>query len=599
MDGLSSVLGVPPSELRVPANSTVDLEKELEEFIKQSYESKENDYDALLDSLKVLEKKNDKIKYSINELLPKLSNDLLEFNNQLTTFTNDLGYIKDKSTELKNLLDLNSQKLVNINPLVNDLMISPDIITQIITGKINREWQNNIKYIREKRNLYKKYMDENKSDDLQVPIDFDKLCIVLDDLEKVILERTKKFIVHKIKTLRHHTPIPSQRVQAAMFCVKDIFQFIVDKNYSLALELRQAYSYTMRWYYKTYFARYIRSLTILPFKNIDSQYALGNGLSDTSVTNSTASYLFPTYLANSYTKSLNFINDEAIANYFQIDKRLLILTQEDNTVMVSQIAENNKMENFIEIGFKNLNLAILDNCSTEYIFLNKFFRTNSNRQELDGVLEQIYQPTFQEGLDYTKYLIENTYDIFGILISIRIGQQLQEEARKRKTPIIEDYINSQLIQLWPKFQQLVDFQCESLRKTAITTNIAKEFKAANNANDLTAPHELTVQFSQFLTSFLTLTSTHNSNIDERSEPVYNSITRLRNDFETVMTKCSKKTKSPERFLATNYLYLYNVLQQKILKMDHDGDRNLLPLILRETEEHYSLLVRAFSEKQSA
>lgn len=235
-------------------------------------------------------------------------------------------------------------------------------------------------------------------------------------------------------------------------------------------------------------------------------------------------------------------------------------------------------------------------------------------------MEQIFQPTFDEATTYTQQLIQYNYDIFGVLISIRVANQLQFESERRGIPsMFDSFLNGQLIQLWPRFQQLVDFQCESLRKAAITTNVAKYAgnSSTSNSSPLTSPHELTVQFGKFLSSFLTLAITHKQSIDERSEPLYNSIIRLRNDFETVMTKCSKKTKSPERFLATNYMYLYNNLQQLHLHLnindsdaqnynfdsaenvgtkvanDDDNDSSV-PLIIRETENHFKTLVEAFT-----
>lgn len=136
--------------------------------------------------------------------------------------------------------------------------------------------------------------------------------------------------------------------------------------------------------------------------------------------------------------------------------------------------ENNTTKNYIEIGFKNLNLAILDNCTVEYLFLKEFFAINDdNHEEINGLLEQIFQPTFDEATEYTQQLIQYNYDIFGVLISIRVANQLQFESERREIPsMFDSFLNGQLIQLWPRFQQLVDFQCESLRKVAITTNVA-------------------------------------------------------------------------------------------------------------------------------
>lgn len=94
-----------------------------------------------------------------------------------------------------------------------------------------------------------------------------------------------------------------------------------------------------------------------------------------------------------------------------------------------------------------------------------------------------------------------------------------------------------------------------------------------------------------------LSMTHKEHIDERSEPLYNSIIRIRNDFETVMTKCSKKTKHPERFLAVNYTYLLDALQQNYisrLRQGHDDSNFKISLIYQETKDHLEAIVEAFS-----
>ncbi|EDO16296.1 hypothetical protein Kpol_1053p33 [Vanderwaltozyma polyspora DSM 70294] len=593
METLGNILGVPPSSLNSSIDNALQDSDPFEDFIKETQRTKELTPDGnLLDELEKLQSKHDKLEVTLKNVIPPLHDYMVDFNTRLSEYTRDLGYIRNKSSELKELLEYNSTKLANVSPLVNDLIVPPSIVNEIISGKINSDWQENIAFMRDKMMIYEKYKVENNESQLNVPKDFDALYKILEDLRTIILERSKKYIIHAIKALRNYHPVPSQKIQKGLLEVKDIFQYIVENNYSLALELRQAYSYTMRWYYKNYFSRYIRSLTILQFRNIDAQYFLGNGLSNTSV-NYLNGYSITNYLTASYSKGAGYTTDESIQEYFQVDKRLSVLTQEDNTVMVSQIAENNTMETYVEIGFRNLNLALLDNCVVESKFLSDFFRVSDNTEEVAGILEQIFQPTLDEVLEYTKQLIFYTYDIFGILLSIRIAQQLQLEAENNGINIISDFMTSQLMLLWPKFQQLVDFQCDNLKKVVITTNVAKLTNVSSNNDPLTTPHELTVQFSKLLCSFLTVAITHTEGIDERSEPLYNSIIRIRKEFEAVLGKCSKKTKSPERFLATNYMYLYNVLQQQRLKLEGSDNTNL-PILIEETENHYAQLVHSFN-----
>lgn len=559
-----------------------------------------------------LEERRKNIEKTIHEVLPPLKSYLHDFQRQLNSHTSDLDQIREKSHYLKTLLEFNSEKLKNISPLVNDLIIPPEVIQDILHGKINASWQENIDFLRDKKVIYEKYKEED-SDTLK-PKDFQDLCDILEFLNLAIVERSKKYIVFKIKSLRSNTPIASQRLQCDLMNVNKLFKFMVENNLSMALELRQAYAYTMRWYYHTYFARYIRSLTILKYKGIDYHYILGNGLSispngmggDSSSSYGFSSYLMPTALTSSV------ISSDDINQYFEVEKRIDLLTKEDNTVMVSQIAETNQRENFLEIGYKNLNLAILDNFSSEYRFLSSFFRVDGNsNDELNGLLEKIFQPTFTAALEFSEQLIQNTYDIFGVLISIRITNLLQFESARRELPsVMENFLNSQLIALWPKFQQLVDVQCQNIRKVSITT------RSKETADILTMPHELTIQFGKMLFSLLTLSVSHKNNVDERSEPLYQSISRIRNEFETIMTKLSKTTSSPEQFLGTNYMYLYNILLQqrlnhmseetgltpaidegKFVQESDEKEKNSdVPLIIRETEQHFKSLVEAFNKR---
>ncbi|CAL9732610.1 vacuolar protein sorting-associated protein 52 [Monosporozyma unispora] len=577
--------------------------------------------------LKELETKYDRYEDTIQNVIPPLIQFMNHFNEKLSEYTTELNLIRNKSDELKNLSLYNSKKLANISPVVNDLLIPPQVVHEIISGKINSSWIDNINFIKDKQEMYSKYVNLDPNDtSVILPNDFDRLCEVLEVLKTVILERSKKFLVSRIRILRSYNPVPSQKVQNQLLRLKEIFKFIIENNVSLALEIRQAYSYTMKWYYKEYFGRYIRSLTILQFTAIDNQYSLGNLVNITN-NNSTSGSIFTSYLSTSYGYSSTVTND-AIKDYFQIKKRLSILTQEDNTVMVSQIAENNKntKNNFIELGFKNLNLAILDNCTVEFNFLKGFFQITDNVEEINGILEQIFQPTLQHALTYTEQILINStiFDIFGVLISIRIGQQLQIEATRRGTPVFDNYLNDQSILLWPKFQQLIDWQAESLNTLSATSfNV-------DNATILSQPHELTIAFTVFLQSLLTLSINDSEDMklylkasdsvdegldqnegnlenkfDPRSEPLYQSMIRVRNAYETVMTKFSKMTKSAEKFLSINYLYMYNSLQHQNLSQDNAGsedkfidddkDTSKETPIRQELELHFKNLVEAYNQ----
>ena len=265
MDVLSSVLGVNENVLD-PGENPGEVDH-LQVYLEDSRDPKLQINNNLWHELEKLQEKQKHIQLTIKTTVPPLREYMERFNSQLSEFTSDLGYIRNKSTELKNMLEYNSTRLAKVSPLVNDLMIPPSVIHSILRDKINAAWQENIAFMRDKQEIYDKY----KNSDATKPKDFELLYEVLSYLKTVILDRSRKFITRCIKKLRSHQPTASQRIQDTLLQVRDIFQYIVENNYSLALELRQAYAYTLRWYYKEYFGRYVRSLTILPLKNIDSQ----------------------------------------------------------------------------------------------------------------------------------------------------------------------------------------------------------------------------------------------------------------------------------------------------------------------------------------
>ncbi|AMD18515.1 HBL387Wp [Eremothecium sinecaudum] len=537
----------------------------------------------MIKEVQELQLKENLVEQTLSEIIPPMKEYLNNFHTQLEVLTKDLSFIKGKSKELNRVLEDNSKKLAEISPLVNDLVISPEIVNQVLQEPVNASFTECLAYLIDKQEIYNQYKEK------QTPVDFKELQEILQLLKAVCVEKSRKFIIARIKRLRQTEPISSQQIQAELLEVREIFHFIAQENLSLALELRQAYTYTIRWYYTVYFSRYIRSLTILKFVNVTDQFALGQGLSSSS-----SNHSYSTYLMGGRSLLGTFNNtwqsDQTIHQYFQVGKRLSILQLEDTAVMVSQIAENNNMPNYLEIGFKNLNLAILDNCSVEFMFLNDFFTLDANDSgAVRGLVEQIFKATFDNALKYTEQLIANTYDIFGVLISIRIVHYLQFEAQRRKLPVVDDFLNGHLLLLWPKFQKLVDFHCEKLRAVPPTTNVAQ---AQGYENDpLVSPHELTVQFSKFLNSMLMLSISEKIVIDEKAEPHYNSIIRIRDQFESVLNKCSKKSSSPEKFLFINYMYLLNALQQA----GGTNQSDIEPLIIKDTREHLNTMVELYGK----
>jgi hypothetical protein len=442
------------------------------------------------------------------QLLLPLGMFLTNFNTQLAELSKELERLKDQALSLSTNLDKKRELEQKYTPIVGDLVVPPEVVREIYSGEVCASWCELLMVLDDKRLIYGKYSKEVDINALK------QLNSLLDALNARALERIKQFIVSRIKRLRV-IGTPSQVVQNELLSVKEAFLFLQKQQPSLALELKQAYVYTMRWYYRAHFHRYVTSLDKLKLQIYDKSTLIGG--------------------VHSYFSSQQID--------YTIGKRAQVVTAEDPTVMLAQIAEYNPVVSHMEVGFRSFNLALCDNASVEYLFMVEFFGENAN-----ALLEQIFDPTYKLGSAYTKSLI-SSYDIFGVLILIRLAQSLIFELQKRRIPVVEDYLNLQMILLWPKFQQLVDMNCENMKRSATRSSAI----AAVNTKQ---PHPLTVQLTNLLYGFYQLT---HKDTQTTQEPLYQSIQRLQNDYESTMTRMSKSSKKGELFLYVNYSHVLSVL----------------------------------------
>ncbi|CCH42729.1 Vacuolar protein sorting-associated protein [Wickerhamomyces ciferrii] len=473
-----------------------------------------------------------------NKIITPLSDYLIDFNKKLMELSKELESLKSKSVNLSKNLSTRQILENKYTPIVSDLIIPPDVIRSIYNGEINQSWCENLQFLQEKTEIYNKYKEQCPN--LK---SLESLTKTLDLLYIKAIERIKNFMVSQIKSLRT-IGTPSQVIQDQLIRCRDIYPFLQNRQPSLALEIRQAYVYTMKWYYHTHFQRYLQSLHRLTPVIVDKDSLIGG------------------------TQSL--FKKSSIIDY-SLGKRADIIKAEDPTVMPAQIAEFNQLKFHMETGFRSFNLAIIDNGSVEYLFLMEFFQMSG---DVNGIFEQIFSTTFQLGVNYTKELVTSTYDIFGVLILIRLTQGLIFELQRRRIPVIEDYLNLQLITLWPKFQNLVDLNCENMKRSSSKSSSITGIKS-------NVSHPLTLQFTNLLTGFLKLTPPEQQSTQE---PLYQSVQRIRNDYESTLTKMSKNLKQNELFLYNNYSYVWGILSEC------EGS-----LATSETE-HFKLLVEAYKPK---
>ncbi|AOA61280.1 Vacuolar protein sorting-associated protein 52 [Komagataella phaffii CBS 7435] len=477
-------------------------------------------------------------KASLEPLIRYLNN----FEVQLKELSLQMEFLQERSNELNQQIEQKNKINRKLAPIVNDLVIPPKVILSVLNDNIDASWTKNIIFIKEKQQLLSKYTEQ---DELQIKCS-PMVVKVLELLKLTVVERSRDFIINQIKLLRKPN-CSSQVIQKQLLDCKLIYSFLKENSPELATQLRKAYAYTMRWYYHQNFSKYLYSLERLEYRTVPRDVLLGETVD-----------------------SQLHVNE-----YLNLGTRAELINSH-STLMPAQIAETNQLSYYIETGFNNFNGALLDNVSTEYLFLSQFFELYKF-DEVNDLFKLIFQPTFTIGINYTKNLIRGTFDIYGVLLCIRLSQLYDYELQHRKIPVMDDYINLQLINLWPHFQIIIDENCESLKKA-----VPKLAVQLHKTKNTLIPLVLTQQFGQLIAGLLKLT-THKVFETEQTEPLTVGVSRLSNEFEAALTKLSSSFKDSNQ----KELFFYNNFYLVLTMLSDDGK------FAHDIVNHFEKLLQAY------
>jgi len=380
------------------------------------------------------------------------------------------------------------------------------------------------------------------------------------------VERIRDFLVAQIKALRSPN-INAQIIQQQNFLkFKDLFTFLHRHQPVLAGEICQAYLNTMRWYYLNQFTRYQKALEKLKLHVLDKNDVLGH--EDTSRRT--------TVLSGS--KMAGAPHDA-----FNLGRRIDVLKTTNQLAISSYLAEEDQSTHYLEVPFRNFNLALVDNATAEYTFLAAFFSPALSFAAISRHFNFVFDPTFALGQALTRQLAADTFDGLGVLLCVRLNQHLAFELQRRRVPAADGYINGTSMALWPRLQTVMDAHCESVR--GLTAALpARAASAASAKAASAAPHVVTQRFGQLLHGVLALSADAGGD----DEPVVASLRRLRNEVEAFLTKASQASfgadkRKRERFLYNNYSLILTIIS------DVGGK------LAEEEQEHFEVLKTSYQE----
>lgn len=563
-----------------------------------------------------------------NKLIP-LRKIIRNFEVELKKLAADLNTLQMRSTGLSSDTELQKPLVEKLNLVIIDLMIPPDIVKSVMFDPVEPNWVENLKFIKEKSAFVEAIKTGNNNygelERYKRTTAFSQLEEGLAWLSAKSIERIRDFLISQIKLLRSPTQTSSQTIQQHMLNVREVYTFLKQNHPSLAAKLHLAYVYTMRWYYKTNFARYISALETLNTRFVDASLALGHEMSVENDKSGFRSWLTSSKTSNQ--KGGTGLHQQqhqqrlTLTEYLlSMNKRMQIITQKEassqpETAIPSQIADTTPFQYWLEFVFDQWCIALIDNSVVEYLFTVEFFYEGNEKfqglelsttsESEEGSREKprtkdwyrlIFDPVHKMGYEFVKWLISHqpsiavrggvhpgpgnstfrlgnalasqvvgTCDSYAVILMIRLTQHYQSKLHNEfHVPILDDHLNSLLLLLWPHFTKIIDLHCDSMKNIIVYSTFSKK-------NNSLAPISLTQHFAQYLLGLMRTIDTK-SKLEENSssvsgEPLYTSINRLRNDYENTLTKLSNQQfgntpAEKEIFLYHNYFLVVNILKSE-------------------------------------
>ncbi|RYO75484.1 hypothetical protein DL766_002571 [Monosporascus sp. MC13-8B] len=509
-----------------------------------------------------------------DEVLSSVETNLTSFRNDLAAVSADIESLQARSTALNIRLENRKAVEKGLGPVVEEISVSPAVVSKIADGHIDESWVKALAEVDKRAAAYKKSSSSTERGKC-----LQDLGPLLEKLVQKAIERIRDFLVAQIKALRS-PHINAQIIQQQNFLkFKDLFSFLHKHHETLANEICLAYMNTMRWYYHNQFSRYESALRKVKLHILDKADVLGN--EDTS-------------------RKASVLSGSKISgpphDAFNLGRRIELLRTNNQTALPSYLAEEDQSTHYLEVPFRNFNLALIDNATAEYTFLASFFAPALGYSTISRHFAYIFDPTFQLGQALTRALVADTYDALGVLLAVRLNQRSQFELQRRKVPAADGYVNATAMLLWPRLQLIMSAHCDSVR--ALTQSLPAgpgSGSSSSNKNLSAAPHVVTQRFGQLVQGILALSGADVSGGGDVDEPVAASLRRLRGELEAFLTRYSAAFgpgpdggRKRERFLYNNYSLVLTIIGDT----PSAGGGNKLAA---EEQEHFEGLKRAFQE----
>ncbi|KAJ3302058.1 Vacuolar protein sorting-associated protein 52 [Kappamyces sp. JEL0829] len=486
----------------------------------------------------------------MDSLLSSMEETLGGYKKNIGKMNQDIALIQEESKLLDTKLS-NRKKAFGLSmELLEGITISPDLIKKIAEAEINEFFIGNLHELDAKLKYIIKHQDKGVKA-------FHNVVPELERLRLKAVDRIREFFLKKIDSFRaQNTNIPL--IQQNVFLkYRELFWFLMDHYTPVGVEVHQTYIGYVSTYFLQAFERYHKALSQLQSTGVDKNDLIG-------IDEAAKRGLFGA-------KSL-----KDSSNIYGLADRLDVLTTKEAGIIVPDHAREGGKKFPYEALFKSLTRLLIDNASSEFVFTCEFFSDPQNptsQDSLNSFFSQVFEPTLKFVENTIRAYIDSTYDAIGLLFCIRVNTQNIRIMQKRRLPHLENFLNLLNILLWPRFQSIMGFHIDSLKKADPKKLVTSREPAV---------HYIVRRYAEFAASIITLNQSYDDAL------LLNSLSRLRSELESLMYRLAAEYPDKKTALAfwINNLDLVILTMNEHSSPDFDSERAFFETLLEQKTEEF-------------
>ncbi|KAJ2225795.1 Vacuolar protein sorting-associated protein 52 [Coemansia sp. RSA 485] len=539
------------------------IEKELNVLEEEQLDSYEKHEQALLEL--------DSEIRGCDEVLENMEKLLVNFKSSLGAINNDIQALQKDSLSMSMRLKNRVVAEKQLDKIIQGVVVPPEVVRVICDGEVNEKYLNCLIEVNKKIAYMRVHSKQHRKLKAfqEIQPELDRLCLRASS-------KIRDFLLDKINDLRSLNT-NAHVMQSSIFLKYRFFNhFLIERHPEAAVEVRDTYIHIMRQYYLDHFEAYQRGLMKLERPVADKTDVIG-------MEEHTAKLSL-------FSSAKPVIKDKA--NVFNLGTRASVLDPSDPRALVLSIAGESSERHPFEVLFRSYNLALSDNATTEYDFIMQFFVSPKARQKITGsdmarmVFSHIFEPSIRVGEQFAKSYLETTFDALGVLLCVRIIAQLAGDLQRRLVPVLDAYVNSMNMLLWPRFQAVLDSHIESAKRLSSTYR-------SKPKND-TQPPAIVRRYAELAASLLRLNNGHSTHV------VALSLARLRTEVQGFLTHVAEANSDKHMalvFLINSYDHLLTVLyengfgerEEEVASWKQELSATVLEFAESELEKHFGYL----------